>query len=398
MGIIKNLFNRGVSNQVLKLVTEQGNGFYSWNGKIYQSDLIRGIVRPTSKTVGKSIPKHIRNSKDGFSINPEPYLKILLEEPNPHMTMQSMLEKVTNQLELNNNAFILINRDENGYPNELYPISANGVEAIYDKSNELFLRFTLLNGNIITFSYDDIIHLRQDVNENDIFGESPIHSLKQLMEIVSTTDQGIIKAIRNSGVIKWLLKFNTPLRPEDLEKATKSFVDSFLNIDKNNGGAAATDSKYDAKQVDPKDYVPNAAQMDRTTLRLYSFFNTNEKIVQSKFNEDEWNSFYENKIEPILHQLSGEFTKKIFTKRERGFGNKIIFSSASLQYASMQTKMNLLQMVDRGAMTPNEWREIMSLPPIEGGDKPIRRLDTAEIKTDTGNNENSTEYLKGGEE
>ena len=27
-------------------------------------------------------------------------------------------------------------------------------------------------------------------------------------------------------------------------------------------------------------------------------------------------------------------------------------------------------------MTPNEWRETMNLAPIEGGDQPIRRLDT----------------------
>ncbi|HDR5258607.1 TPA: phage portal protein, partial [Bacillus anthracis] len=67
-------------------------------------------------------------------------------------------------------------------------------------------------------------------------------------------------------------------------------------------------------------------------------------------------------------------------RRERGFGNKIIFEAASLQYASMSTKMNLVQMVDRGAMTPNEWRSILSLGPIEGGDKPIRRLDTALVK------------------
>ena len=33
-------------------------------------------------------------------------------------------------------------------------------------------------------------------------------------------------------------------------------------------------------------------------------------------------------------------------------------------------------MVDRGAMTPNEWRETMNMTPIPGGDQPIRRLDT----------------------
>ena len=42
----------------------------------------------------------------------------------------------------------------------------------------------------------------------------------------------------------------------------------------------------------------------------------------------------------------------------------------------MSTKLALVAMVDRGAMTPNEWRETMNMAPIPGGDQPIRRLDT----------------------
>lgn len=125
--------------------------------------------------------------------------------------------------------------------------------------------------------------------------------------------------------------------------------------------------------------MPNAAQTDRTTIRIYNFFNTNEKIVQSKYDENEWNAYYEAEIEPVAIQLSNEFTRKFFTRRERGFGNQIIFESNNLQYASMQTKLNLLQMVDRGALTPNEWRQVLNLSPIDGGDQAIRRLDTAPI-------------------
>ena len=33
-------------------------------------------------------------------------------------------------------------------------------------------------------------------------------------------------------------------------------------------------------------------------------------------------------------------------------------------------------MVDRGAMTPNEWRAVLNMVPLPGGDEPIRRLDT----------------------
>ncbi|MDU3724927.1 MAG: phage portal protein, partial [Clostridium celatum] len=281
-----------------QLIQDKGNSFYSWNGKIYQSDILRSCITPRATAIGKLVAKHIRNnSQEGIVINPEPYIRFLLEEPNPYMTGQMLLEKMINQLELNNNAFALINRDEFGYPCEIYPIPATSADAIYDKNGILYLRFTLRNMKIVTFAYSDVIHLRQDFNENDIFGTSRAEALTPLMEIVTTTDQGIVKAIRNSSAIKWLLLFKQSLRPEDLKKATKEFVDNYLSIDSETGGAAAADAKYDAKKVEPKDYVPNATQMDKTLQRIYSLLGTNEKIIQSKFTEDEWISYFEAKIE-----------------------------------------------------------------------------------------------------
>lgn len=379
MGIIKNLLNRSLSKTRFEMIEDRGNGFYSWNGTIYKSDIVRACIRPKVKAIGKLVPQHIRNNNvDGFKVNPEAYIRFLYEEPNPYMSGQVFREKMATQLALNNNAFALIVKDEYGYPIEMYNIPCISVEAIYDFNGELFLKFTNRNGKVVTYPYIDIIHLRQDINENDVFGDSPREALIPLMEIVTTTDQGIVKAIKNSGIIKWLLKFNTNMRPEDITKQTKEFTQNFLNIE-NEGGAAGVDSKADAKQIDPKDYVPNAAVIDRTTQRIYSFFNTNDKIVQSKYTEDDWNAYYESEIEPVAMQWSGEDTRKIFTRRERGFGNKIIYSANNLQYASMATKLGLQAMVDRGAMLPNEWREVLNLPPVEGGDKPIRRLDTAVV-------------------
>lgn len=380
MNILKRFFNRSPSSIRFQMIEDRGNGFYSWDGKLYKSDIVRACIRPKIKAIGKLIPEHIRNNKqEGFAINPEPYIRFLLEDPNPYMSGQVFFEKMTMQLALNNNAFAVLVRDENGYPTEMYNVPCVSAEAIYDNKGLLYIKFTNKNGKIVTFPYKDIIHIRQDFNDNDIFGESPRESLLPLMNVISTTDQGIIKAVKNSGVIRWLLKYNSSLRPEDLRKNVKQFTEDFLSTE-NEGGAAGVDSKAEAQQIDPKDYVPNAAQMDRTTQRIYSFFNTNEKIVQSNFNEDEWNAYYESEIEPIAMQLSNEFTRKLFTRRERGFGNKIIFAANNLQYASMNTKLGLQAMVDRGAMTPNEWREVLNLPPVEDGDKPLRRLDTQVVE------------------
>lgn len=381
MGFIKKLLNRSPTQTRYELVTDNGGGFYSWGGNLYKSDIIRSCIKPDVKALGKLVAKHIREINGDLTVNPEPYIKILLEEPNPYMTGQMLIEKMATQLALTNNAFALIDRDENGYPIGIYHIPCVNVQKQYDKQMMLYLKFTMHNGRTYTFPYSDIIHLRDDFNEDDIFGTPPTEALKDLMEIISTTDQGIVHAIKNSNIIRWLLKYTGVIRPEDLKKKVEEFTNSYLKIQEGeNIGAAGIDGKMDAQQVDPKDYVPNAAQQDRTVTRAYNFFETNEKIVQSRCTEEEWNSHYEIKIEPIAIQLSNEYSRKLFSRRERAFGNKIVFEASNLQCASLSTKLQLVQMVDRGAMTPNEWRATINLAPIEGGDKPIRRLDTQVVK------------------
>ena len=78
-------------------------------------------------------------------------------------------------------------------------------------------------------------------------------------------------------------------------------------------------------------------------------------------------------------QMKHEYTRKLFSRKQRGFGNYITFDAYNLSCASLNTKLALQAMVDRGAMTPNEWRETMNLSPIAGGDKPLRRLDTISV-------------------
>ncbi|MRS25903.1 phage portal protein [Bacillus sp. RIT694] len=403
MGLLDKIFGKKHAQTTksynrYEMISDTGGGFFSWSGDIYQSDIIRACIRPKAKAVGKLVAKHIRDNNTEFKVNPEPYIRFLLEEPNPLMTGQMFQEKMTNQLELNHNAFAYIKRDDSGYASEIYPIPCTTVEVVEGTYGDIFLKFYFRNGKQMTVPYTDVIHLRKDFNENDFFGEHPGKALSQLMEIVTTTDQGIVKAIKNSAVVKWILKFKSVLKQDDIDMQVKNFVNNYLNI-ANDGGAASSDPRYDLEQVKPEAFVPDSKQMQETVQRIYNFFNTNEKIIQSKYNEDEWVAYYESEIEPLAMQLAGEFTRKLFSRKERGFGNKIIFESSSLQYASMKTKMDLVQMVDRGALTPNEWRQILSVGPIEGGDKPIRRLDTALVKegkvTDEGGDNNEQNGTKG---
>ena len=382
--------NQGRVVTQYRMITQDSGGFYGWDGRLYQSDIVRACIRPKARAVGKAVGKHIRKDPKTGSIvvNPEAYMRFLLEEPNAYMSGHVFQEKLINQLELNGNAFAWIQRDAAGFPMALYPVNCTGVQLVVprDGSSRLFLKFYVSGQMPLTVPYDDVIHLRKDYFNSEFFGESPAPSLVTLMDVVGTSDRSVINAIKNSAVVRWLLKYNTTLRQEDLEKNAKAFAEGFMSSGSRTGGVAAVDAKADATQVHPDDFVPNAAQTDRVTDRLYSFFNTNKAIVQSSYSENEWISYYENCVEPEIEQMSAEFTRKLFTRRERGFGNAIIFESSNLQFASMQTKLSLQAMVDRGAMTPDEWRATLGMGPIEGGDKPIRRLDTAPVTDDAAGN------------
>ena len=200
-----------------------------------------------------------------------------------------------------------------------------------------------------------------------------------LMELIGTIDRGVIKSIKNSGVIRWLLKFANSTRPEDLESNASRFSKQFLSAESGTG-VAAVDSKAEAIQVKPNDHAPNTIQADRTISRFYAALNTNKKIVTSDFTEDEWNAYYESVVEPDVIQMGNEFTRKLFSRKKRSFGNYIVFESSNLATASMATKLALRELVDRGAMSPNEWRSTFNMAPAPGGDVYIRRLDTAAIE------------------
>ena len=393
MGLISRIRSAFSNRRVagVELMQQVGNNYISWNGTIYDSDIVRSCIRPKVKATGKLVAKHLRDVVDAeghheLKVNPSNAIRFILDEPNPLMTGQMLQEKLATQLCLNSNAFALIIRDDYGSPMEIYPIIARTVDAVYDSAGKLRLKFTLNNNKVYEFPYEDIIHLRQDFNENDIFGTPIAPVLVPLLDVVTTTDQGVINAIKNSSIIRWLLKFTNSMRKEDLKAQAKDFADNFLATSEGMG-VAAVDAKADAQQINPTDYVPNAAQMDRTTKRIFDLFNTNDAIVSSKYTEEQYNSYFDAEVEPVLIQLGGEYTRKLFTRRERVFGNEIVFEASAWDSASISTKLNLQAMVDRGALTPNEWRATLNLAPVPGGDDPIRRLDTAAVD----NSEKSTE-------
>lgn len=259
---------------------------FVWNDNLYKSDIVMSAIRPYANAMGKTVAKHIQETvkPDGsreIKVNPEPYIRFLLEEPNPLMSWQKFAEWMAICEKINNHAFSVIQRDENGFPVAMYPINATMATAEYDAAGRLYIKFYTYKGEIFKFAYSDLYHLRGDMTGTDFWGGSKAEQLLPLMEKLDTIDRGIINAIKNSAAIKWLLKCVTPQRPDELKKKASEFAEQFLNSS-TSFGVAAVDTKVEAEQLKPTDFVPNAAHTDRTVKRLYAALNTNEKIVTSR--------------------------------------------------------------------------------------------------------------------
>ena len=339
----------------------------------YDSDVVRAAVDAIARNAAKLKPKHIRRL-DGQVTYTNSGLEYLLSvRPNPYMDAYSFLYKTVTQLYMQNNAYVYVDWDERGMAQAFYPVNANQVEFL-EAQGGIFVKFMFLSGQQVILPYEDIIHLRRFFYKNDLYGESGTKAIMPTLELINTTNEGIINAVKSSATLRGLLRFTSMLKPEDMKKQRDAFVADYMDIT-NNGGIAATDSKaeYTPLSNDPK--IVDSKQMELIEDKVFKYFNVNASIVKSDYSEEQWNSFYESVIEPIAIQFSLEFTSKLFTKREQGTGNEIVFEANRLQYASNATKIHLIEvLMDRGLLSLNEGREIFNLSPVENGDKRIVSL------------------------
>ena len=358
--------------QSLRMMNEFTPTFTMLNDA-YDSDVVRSAVDAIARNAGKLKPKHIRRMNGAVTPTNSNLEYLLSVRPNPYMDGYSFLYKVVTQLYMQNNSYIFIDWSDNGQVKAFYPVNAHQVEFV-EAQGQIFVKFRFLGGQQVTLPYQEIIHLRRFFYKNDLYGESSARALMPTLELINTTNEGLVNAVKSSAALRGLLKFSAMMKPEDMKKQRDAFVTDYLDIS-NNGGVAATDSKaeYMPLSNDPK--MIDAKQMELIEDKVYKYFNVNTAIVKSDYSEQQWNAFYESVLEPIAIQLSLEFTAKVFTDREQGWGNEIMFEANRLQYASNQTKISLVQtLMDRGLMSMNEAREIFNLAPIEDGDKRIVSL------------------------
>jgi len=286
---------------------------------------------------------------------------------NPYMDTAKFLYRIATILEVNNNAFIIPLENAAGEIVGFYPLLPQNCEII-EKNRMFYLRYMFSNGQQATIELERVGILTKHQYSDNFFGDSN-SALRSTMDLIHTQNQGIINGVKNSASIRFLAKIANILKPEDIKAERERFTEDNLRAD-NKTGMIIYDNKFsDLKQVDSTPFTINAAQMKIINENVYNYFGTNEAILQNKYDEDGFDSYYEGKIEPFAVQLSLVISIMIHTDRELSHGNAFILTAKRLSYASNKTKLQLsTQLFDRGLLSRNGVMDIWGLPHVENGE------------------------------
>jgi HK97 family phage portal protein len=323
----------------------------------------------------KMLPKHYQE-KNGVKRHIQGDIDYILGvKPNKYMTVYDFLYKTLSLLYSQNNEYIYIDIDKEGYLVGLYPLNPLFCQLI-EYENEVWLKFQFLDGNVYYTKYDRIIHLKRFFSKHDFYGDTN-DVLKSSLETQTVADDGIKNAIKISSSLRGVIKAqNALLKNKDLIELRNDFVESILS---STSGIGSLDSKFDFKEINLQPILLDKEQLAQVNGNIYKYFRISEKILDSSFNDEEWNAFYESVIEPLAIQMEQAFRNAIFSEQAIKDGHTIEFSVNRIKYAKTETKIKLLKEVGvLGIIKVDEGREILDLPAL-GGEEGNKRLQTLNV-------------------
>lgn len=376
MGIFDKLFHKGPEKRRFAPTLDGWMPVFTpFGNNIYASDVVQQALKCIVDEMKKLNPQHIRY------VNSDPIpvkstIQDVLDEPNPLMTTSEFLEKCTWLLLMNYNVFIIpIYRTwidektgvERRYYEALYPIKPTQVDFIEDASGRLFVHFWFLNGYDTTIPYDDVIHWKYNYSLNEYMGGNmmgqPDHlPLLGTLELNNQLLQGIAKAMNASYAVNGVVKYNTLIDNGATEAALKELERKLQNSE---SGFLPLDLKSDFIPFERKTNIVDGDTLKFVDEKILRNWGISLPILTGDFTKEQYEAFYQKVLEPLIKSLSQALTKKVFTSREKAFGNRIELYPKELIFMTVQQTLEMIEkLAPTGGMFENEKRVALGLRPL----------------------------------
>lgn len=350
--------------------------YTQFGDNIYASDVVQQALKCIVDELKKLNPKHVRYiGQDPVPVKGST-IQDVLDNPNQLMTTSEFLEKTAWLLLMNYNAFIIPTYytwvdDKTGaerrYYESLYPINPTEVDFIEDAGGRLFVTFRFMNGYTTTVPYDDVIHIKYNYSVNQYMGGNiqgqPDHqALLDTLELNNTLLKGIAKAMNASYAVNGVVKYNTLMDDGKTAAALKELEQKLAN---NASGFLPLDLKAE--------FIPiqrTTSLVDKDTLafideKILRNFGVPLAILTGDYTKEQYEAFYQKTLEPLIIAISQAITKKVFTRRERAFGNKVELYPKDLIFMTVSQTLEMINILSpTGGLFENEKRVALGLQPL----------------------------------
>lgn len=371
------LFRRPPKNKKYAPTLDGFMPMYSQFGdNIYASDAVQQAIKCIVDEIKKLNPTHVRYKGDDPVPVKDSSVQFVLSDPNPLMTTSEFLEKITWLLMFNYNAFIVptyytwideksgeVRRRYEG----LYPLNPTQVDFIEDAAGRLFVTFMFWNGYTTTVPYDDIIHIRYNYSVNqymggNIMGQPDHEALLKTLELNDTLLHGVAKAMKASYAVNGIVKYNTLMDDGRTEAALAELERKLRN---NESGFLPLDIKSEFTPIEHKSTLVDEDTLKFIDEKILRNFGVPLAILTGDYTKEQYEAFYQKTLEGLILAISQAFTKKMFTRRERSFGNRIELYPKELIFMTVSQTLDMINILSpTGALFENEKRVALGLRPL----------------------------------
>lgn len=376
MGIFDRLFKKAPKDNKFAPMLNGWLPIYSQFGtNVYASDVVQQALKCIVDEIKKLIPTHIRlNGSDPIPVAGN--IQEVLNDPNPLMTTSEFLEKTAWLLLLNFNAFIIptyytwtdpkTGETRRRYE-ALYPIKPTQVDFIEDASGKLFVTFWFENAEKTTIAYEDVIHIKYNYSVSQYMGGNEAgqpnnEAILQTLELNKTLLSGIAKAMKASYAVNGVVKYNTLM---DDGKMAAALAELERKLNNEESGFLPLDLKADFTPLEHKSEIVAADTLKFVDEKILRNWGVPLAILTGDYTKEQYEAFYQKTLEPLIISFSQAFTKKIFTRRERAFGNAIKLYPKDLIFMSVSQTLEMIDILSpTGAMFENEKRTALGLRPL----------------------------------
>lgn len=339
-------------------------GMFAFNyaSNIYNIPEVRTAIE-TFAQIFSTIPRYFKRIDKNGNVE---YLehaanRVINLKPNPLQNATQFWVNFITTLLLNDNLFTEMTfNQKTGELEQLYVLPKDQFDfTLYDK--KATVTFLTLGK---TYDMDDLIYINRfsalgGGKENDLgLYETVIQALAaQAIAVADPKKPRAILQGKGNGVGN--------LKQKDKEGQMKTLKGDF---DKAVNGIVYFDPEWEVTPINWQENDVNRDLMKFIINIVYNYFGMTEEIINNKASEIEFQLFVKTKLEPIAKQIEQEFTYKIFTKREREFGNRLELDTFYLSVSTLAAKTQFFNVVGRsGVLNIDEMREMIGYPPLQNG-------------------------------